>query len=336
MLNAPPASDQLADYDAAERPRLLVVVDTEEEFPWNEPHSRANTSVSAMADVGRGQDIFDHYAVRPAYVIDYPVASQEEGYGPLESIAASDRCVIGAHLHPWVTPPLTEPVNAANSFPGNLDKGLEEEKLAILTQTIEKRFVRPTIYKAGRYGVGPNTANILAGLGYDIDLSPTPGFSYSGEGGPDFTRHPCSPFWFDGRERLCIPCTGGFVGALRGQGRSLYPWVANPLASRLRLGGIFSRLGLLERIRLSPEGFSLPDMIKLTNQLLHTAGVRTFTLSFHSPTLRIGCTPYVRDKRDLDRFLASIEGYLEYFFNELNGVAVTPGEVKADLQSAYA
>ena len=320
------------DYAPSERPRLLVVVDTEEEFPWDQPHSRANTSVTSMAAIGVGQAVFDQFAVKPTYVIDFPVASQADGYGPLEGIVGSGRCVIGAHLHPWVTPPLTEALSARNSFPGNLEKELEQVKLSCLTETIEQTFGRPTIYKAGRYGVGPNTAGILEALGYDIDLSPTPGYSYAQEGGPDFFRHPCSPYWFSGRERLCIPCTGGFVGRLRRFGGSLYPVMTSRLGDRLHCGGVASRLGLLERIRLSPEGFTLSELKKLTHQLLHSQHLRTFTLSFHSPSLKPGCTPYVQDKADLKQFLATIEGYLDYFLNDLKGLAVTPAQLKSDLQ----
>ena len=48
-----------------EQPILTVVIDTEEEFDWNASHSRSNTSVAAIADIGRVQSIFDDFGVRP-------------------------------------------------------------------------------------------------------------------------------------------------------------------------------------------------------------------------------------------------------------------------------
>ena len=39
-----------------QRPQLFVVVDTEEEFDWSQPFSRANVSVSAIDEIGRLQD----------------------------------------------------------------------------------------------------------------------------------------------------------------------------------------------------------------------------------------------------------------------------------------
>ena len=42
------------DVDVPESdPRLLVVVDTEEEFDWDAPSSRSNTWVGAMRHIGR-------------------------------------------------------------------------------------------------------------------------------------------------------------------------------------------------------------------------------------------------------------------------------------------
>jgi hypothetical protein len=49
-----------------------------------------------------------------------------------------------------------------------------------------------------------------------------------------------------------------------------------------------------------------------------------FTVSYHSPSLEPGNTPYVRSAADLRRFLDWLDGYLDFFFSELGGVATTP------------
>src|SRR3546814_5249321 len=91
-------------------------------------------------------------------------------------------CTIGTHLHPWVNPPFEEAVTGPNSFAGNLPPALERAKLGVLTDTIEAAFGRrPTVYRAGRYGVGPNTAAILRDLGYRVDVSVRALFDYRSE-----------------------------------------------------------------------------------------------------------------------------------------------------------
>ena len=80
----------------------------------------------------------DRHGVVPTYAIDFPVANSPEAVSILRSIADDGRCEIGAHLHPWVSPPIEEEVNVYNSFPGNLPPPLEREKLARLADRIEK------------------------------------------------------------------------------------------------------------------------------------------------------------------------------------------------------
>src|SRR6202042_1602967 len=95
-----------------------------------------------------------------------------------------------------------------------------------------------------------------------------------------------------------------------------------------RLPGILSRGGLLDSIRLSPEGIPLADAKHLTRALLRRGNHRVFSLSYHSPSLEVGNTPYVRDAKDLDNFLGWIEGYLDFFFGELGGRPATPGAIR--------
>ena len=88
-----------------DRPRLLVVIHTEEEFDWSAGFDRRNVAVSHVASMGLVQDIFERLGVTPTYVVDFPIASHEESARVFRDYAASGRAVLGAHLHPWVSPP---------------------------------------------------------------------------------------------------------------------------------------------------------------------------------------------------------------------------------------
>ncbi|MEO5334006.1 MAG: polysaccharide deacetylase family protein [Magnetococcus sp. YQC-5] len=316
-------------------PILLTVIDTEEEFDWHHPFRRDAVSVTAMDHIGRAQEIFDAFGVRPVYVVDYPVASQERGFAPIKEFLQTNRATLGAHLHPWNTPPYTEDLCANNSFPGNLPRHLEAAKLQILVTQIKHSFgLTPLVYKAGRYGVGANTAAILEEQGFEVDLSPSPPFDFQGAGGPDFSAHSSEPHWFGSRQQLlCLPTTGGYVGPFSNRtAHQLFNWSRRPLFKRLHLPGIMARLGLLNRLRLSPEGHTLDEMKLLTRTLRHR-GMNIFSLSFHSPSLQPGNTPYVHNARDLQRFLGRIQGYLDFFLRELGGVLMPPLEIKHLLQT---
>ncbi|MCG8505258.1 MAG: polysaccharide deacetylase family protein [Sphingomonadales bacterium] len=323
-----------AAVDPAEPPRLLVFVDTEEEFDWSKPVDRSSTGVSSMATQGRAQRIFADYGIVPTYLVDYPVVAQEAGAAPLAEFLADGACHIGAHLHPWVTPPHDETVSQEYSYPGNLPKDLERKKLKTLTDAIAERFgAPPTVYRAGRYGVGPNTADILEDLGYMIDTSVVPRSDFGAEHGPDFSYCPIAPYWFGkSRKLLELPLTVEYVGALQRWAPPVYRWASSKLGSSLRLNGVTSRLGLLDRLRLSPEGISSADHRRLTKALLQR-GCRIFSFTYHSPSLMPGGTPYVTTERELERFLDRFRQYFDYFFGELDGTPSTPHAVYKLLES---
>lgn len=332
-----PRSEDFATLTVGEGPYLLVVVDAEEEFDWR-TFSSAATSVKAMRCQVLAQRLFERYGIVPTYAVDYPVAHQEDGYRPLLEFLADGRCNVGAQLHPWVTPPIVEKINVRHSYPGNLPHDLEYEKLRQLTMKIEETFgTKPALYRAGRYGTGPNTARILHALGYRMDCSVLPWSDLTRQGGPDYGAISARPYWFGPNGGLLeIPVTVALLGVLRSIGPWLFRAVSSPVAKACRLPGICARLGLLERIRLSPEGTRLSEAKRLTRALLRNQRHQVFVLSYHSPSLEPGHTPYVQTQRDLDRFLAWIEEYLLFFFEEIGGFAATPDIICRRMQRQQA
>ena len=309
-------------------PLLQVVVDTEEEFDWSAPFNRASTATTAIAAQGLAQAIFAPYGLRPTYVIDFPVATTPAAVAVLKAFRDAGLCQIGAHLHPWVTPPDDETVNDVNSYAGNLVQALERAKLVRLTEAITKNFgTAPVMFKAGRYGLGPHSATSLAELGYRIDLSALVHTDLRPIHGPDFRGTPDRPFWF-GDGLFEVPMSRGFSGLLARMGPSAYRAVNNPAGRRLRLPGILSRLGLLERATLTPEGVDFATQRRLVRAML-AQGHRVFTLTYHSPSLAVGHTPYVRSADDLTRFLDQLQRIMALFFEELGAQATTPEDVMA-------
>ena len=308
---------------------LFVVVDTEEEFDWSGPFARENTSVTAIRQLPVLQALLDRYRVRPTYVIDYPVATSPISAPVIRDLYESGRCTVGSHLHPWVNPPYTEALTTANSFASNLGHELERAKLTALTDAVEEHIgIRPRIYKAGRYGFGPSTARVLEELDYAIDVSVNPYMDYSGQRGPNFEHFDPRPFWFGADGSLLeVPCTLGFAGYLRRYGRPLHRLVDTGTWRAVRLPGILSRSGALNKIMLSPETSTLPEMKAVTRALM-ADGVRTFSLTLHSPSVEPGHTEYVRTPADLRAFLDRIAGYCEFFLGKIAGVPATLDEFR--------
>ena len=317
------------------RPILIVMIDAEAEFDWNGPFLRTLVGVRNLSRQGLVQQIFDRLGVKPTFLVDYAVATQPEGFEPLRELLQSGRCAIGSHLQPWENPPFAEELGARTSFNHNLPTWLQQAKLRRLTDAIVESFdTQPVSYRAGRYGVGDEVASILTSLGYRIDLSVLPGHDLRLRHGPDFRRTFNHPYWFGpDRDLLEIPLTAGYYGMLAQNkdpaffNTSFYTAISRPEARKWHLPGVFARLGLLERITLTPEGMLIDDLKRLTRLLLRN-GQRVFTFNYHSSALLPGHTPYVRTHADLDRMIRAIEEYLHYFIEEVGGVTMTPMEFR--------
>jgi hypothetical protein len=327
-----PEQTDYCKIDPSSKSVLHAVIDTEEQFDWSHSFSRNSVGVEHMHFIGRVQEIFDQYGIVPVYVVDYPVASKPEGYLPLREIHSTGRCVIGAHLHPWVTPPFQETVSRRNSFPGNLPLALETAKLETLSECIYGNLgIRPTIYKAGRYGIGPNTFDIIENLGFQIDVSVCPHVDYSDEEGPDFTFHTSWPYWFGKKRRLLeLPKNVGYVGRLRKRGVHLHRMAKRPIFEKAHLPGILARSGMLNKVWLSPEGYTVAEQIELVRSL-YRDGLRIFSWAFHSPSVEPGNTPYVQSCEDLDRFLSGIRQFFDFFMGEFGGRPATPMQIRDTL-----
>jgi hypothetical protein len=310
-------------------PELLIVVDTEEEFDWTRPFSRESVATRAIPAQARAHEIYDRLGIIPTYVVDYPVATDPDAVRFLRGLRDAGKAEIGAHLHPWVTPPHVEPVTTHNSYHCNLPPDLERAKIAALTDAIGKSFgARPTAFKAGRYGYGPNTGRALAELGYQVDCSFVPHTDLSGDGGPDYRGVPDAPHWLD-NGLLEIPLTVGFLGAMPGLGEKAAWLFDSPGAERLRVPGVLARTGLVARSRLTPEGTPAAEQCALLEAMARR-GHRLFSLTYHSPSLEPGHTPYVRDEAELERFLGAIEQVLSFFLDRLGGHFTTLSQVYRD------
>jgi hypothetical protein len=323
----PPESGYIALPESFGR-RFTVFCDTEEEFDWSKPRSRDNRSTAHMASMPDLQARFLRRGIKCVHLVDHPVATDPASTAMLRGWLERDEISIGAQLHPWVNPPHEEEVNTFNSFVGNLPVALERSKIENLTGAIESAFgLRPIVYRAGRYGVGPNTAGLLRASGYEADVSVRALHDYSDEGGPDFSRVKPLPFRVGEGGLVELPLSAAYVGPLRAAGRPLYA-----AAGRLpHARGILYRTKLLNRAALTPEGVPLGEALAAARALIDD-GVRWFSLSFHSPSVEPGNTPFVRTPDDLRDFHAWWDGMFNFF--EREGIA--PASIEETIVAARA
>ena len=298
---------------------VIVSLDTEEDN-WN--RSRTDVTVRNICELRRLAQLFDRLGVRPTYFTTYQVAIDPVAEGVLREVGDERRGEIGAHLHPWNTPPLREEFVARNSMLKNLPADLQLAKIETLTRALERAFGRrPRAFRAGRYGIGPDTIAALVASGYRVDSSVSPFVSLERvDDGPTFVGAPIKAYRLAPHRDVREPDPDGPVVEMPlsyGFNRGPFPFwdrarrllEAAPLCW-LRLPGLASRAGLGRRVSLSPESQSVADMLTLSERLLEH-GVRQLHMSWHTPSLKPGLSPFAATTADVERLYASIESYLD-------------------------
>jgi len=317
------ASPQFAEIRTKpdQRPTLTAIIDTEADFDWHGPFSRDGHGTASICHQQRTQRLFDHYGVKPTYLIDYPIATDPTACDILKSFLDEGRADVGIQLHPWTNPPFDELLSATNSYPSNLSKQVQRAKIERLIDAVQRHLgIEPRVFKAGRYGFNDDTAALLEELGLDIDTSVVPFTDFRPVHGPNFEAAPYRPFWFGQKRRLLeLPITRNLCGLFgRRFGPSVLPLVQSSAGTACHLPGLLARSRLLDRLTLTPEGMALDELKQLTRTLIKR-GERIFTFVFHSPSVASGNTPYVRTEDELQAFLTRIERYLQFFKDDLGG-----------------
>ena len=289
--------------------RFSVSIDTEEEFDWGGDLARTGHGTASVAAIAEGQRFFEGAGVVPLYYVDQPILESDEAVALFRDFIARRSADFGIHLHPWVTPPFVEDVHRHNSYAGNLPEDVERAKLRHVRDTMVDRLGhRPVAYRAGRYGIGPNSLQILAEEGFLLDSSVRSLFDYRDDGGPDFRWMGLHPWRTGPQGRIVeVPLTTVFLGRASRCGQQVY----GRLGQLPSFKSILSRLGLIERVPLTPEGIPAAKACEAIDAAVDR-GVRLLTMSFHSPSLAIGHTPYVRDAKDLREFYSWFDTVFEH------------------------
>lgn len=314
-------------------PRLLLTIDVEEDMPsWKITNPVTTTNVAALPAL---QKLCNELGIRPTYLCNHPPVTQRDSAKIIKNLAKSGRCEIGAHLHPWNTPPY-------NGIPGrrvdettvayymnDLGPELIRPKLENVTSAIANLVGKsPTSFRAGRFGMDGRTLAVLPEFGYTIDTSVTPLAEHTKDGGPDFRMAPMLPY----RPSRIDICKNGDVPIIEipvsiALTRKVPRTVQNAyirIPQKMRLRGLLSKdfLNILDFAWLYPVRFDLPMMIRAADTLV-ASGSPVLNVFYHSSELVAGVSGSVATQADADRGIARLRGILEYCIQKFGAVPMT-------------
>ena len=253
------------------------------------------------------QPLFDDLGVKPVYFLSNEVMEDDESRETLCQIA--DRCELASHLHA----PYIEPQKKQGSMAGSMryemqrqySYEIEHSKMQNLTDLFFRCFGQaPVSFRAGRYGIGPNTGKILMELGYKVDSSVTPHIHWKDpyvKNAPDFIGLPEEPYWV---------CESGNIW-IRGKGPLLEVPISIRLAPR-----ILTRFWRKQVCWFRPWVTSAQSMKKMLDAGLHQeqslGKEQVMVMMFHNMEVIPAASPYPQTATDVQSYLASLKETLAY------------------------
>lgn len=308
---------------------LFITIDTEEDV-WG-GYTVKNPSLENIKNIYLVQKIFEKYNAIPTYLINYPVAIDDYSVKLFSYLFDNNKCDIGTHCHPWNTPPYFNGGDLEyNSLMRNLPEELIEKKMIQLHSKIVDNFnLTPTVFRAGRWGVGDNVIRVIKKLSYSIDTSLIPNIDMENCIGSEIYIKSILPKGMYEGNRVChkvgkcndcsekniciveLPVTVGFLQKNFRLCYSLRTYLMREFPKQFRLIGMLDCLRLLNFRTLEPEISSLEDMVKLSKVVMNN-GHKFLNMSFHSTSLLPGKSPFVKNGKDLELFLDKIDKYLNF------------------------
>lgn len=303
--------------------KLAVTIDTEADNQWDTGIPVKTRNAAYWSPF---QDLCDRHGVLPTYLVATEIVEDERARDLLKEWSARGSAEIGAHLHPWTTPPFLDRPglrcnDAVHAFPCQLPDDLLREKTGVLTKQIAAAFgCRPTSYRAGRFGLDARGAAFLAEEGYTVDSSVSPLWSWrrhpglNGQGGPDFREHSSQPFRITGvrgRGLVEIPVTiVATYGPLRRMPALLEIYRSLPVRAVRKL--LLAPRLLPQPVWLTPDPRYCADDLASVWRCAASAGLETAVMMFHSSELMPGGSPFRPDGESVRRLLACLESFFSF------------------------
>lgn len=291
--------------------KLVISIDVEEEGLFSGEYARTPPGVTNVAQLKRLEFIPREFGIPLTLLVTYQVARDPAAREVLYYWRDRYGTEIGAHLHPWNTPPfadLSEPEPVRSE---KIPLPILKDKLANLVSAIQEGLgVTPRSFRMGRFDWGPKLLSLLPEMGFQVDSSMVP--LTQKVGGPDYFLAPNDPF------RLPVPGAAG--GTLLEVPLTMIP--VCPASARLvyRLSATFPG-SRGERVRgwfpyvlaagIHPVWFPLPSM-RLAVKLHRRRRGRALNMFLHSSELAVGGTPQLPTEAAVERLVQNIRTFLNW------------------------
>lgn len=287
---------------------VVVSLDVEEEGLFSGSYPRTGGGLTNLARLSRLEFLPREFGLPLTFLCDYPVLTDGPGRDILAGMLGRVGGELGAHLHPWNTPPFPdmpwpEPVSTAV-----MPLDVFRAKLETLQKAVVDFTGKPAAsFRMGRWNLFSRAMAVLPEAGFRVDSSVAP--LRHVPGGPDHFLAPADPYWVlpqgeDGPRLLEAPTTQ--VPLVPGT-----PGLAYALARRVppRTGDAVLSL-FMKSLTLGVNPVWMPEpSMRLAVRAHVRRGGRAVTLFWHSSELLPGASPHFPDEASVAAFLAKVRRF---------------------------
>ena len=313
--------------------QLAFTIDVEEEGLFSGSYLTEKPPLHNISSLSLLDPIISEFDLRPTLLVSYHAVRDGYHRDYINGLGHRWRAEIGAHLHPWNTPPLVD-LPYRQPVPSELmPREILTAKMGSLWRVLADMGVVPTSFRMGRFNLGPKMFSILSDTTIIVDSSVAPMHSYYG--GPKHLGAPTDPYYPDPDD----PARPGPS-----------PILEVPLTILPILPGAGSIFRLMESLPFPPGQWaawtaqylaSLPaqpvwtglQRLKMACRLHRRRGGRVLTVLLHSSELMPGGCPRHPGREQVTGFMKRLHAFLSWVRNDLQAEPVTLSDL-ARLESA--
>lgn len=292
---------------------VVISIDVEEEGLFSGEYVRKPRPPASVAHLSRLEFITRDLGLPLSLLCTYPVITDPTCQKALLAWRERWGAELGAHLHPWNTPPFGPVDQPEPHLAQDIAPEVMEAKLASLLDTLRDSLGEPArSFRMGRFDLTPELAACLPARGIRVDSSLVP--LRTTAHGPDHFAAPIRPHWIvepaPDQAGLCeAPLT---MAAIVPGSRQVVSALAALLGTRLgrRLKKSFRYFGV---VGVQPTMHSLSAMRLATRLHVRREG-RILVMFLHSSELMPGATKAYGNEeavQGLVNKLASFLGWLK-------------------------
>jgi hypothetical protein len=304
--------------------KLVISIDVEEEGLFSGLYPRTPLGVTNVAELARLAFIPRDFGLPLTLLVTYQVARDPAACRVLAEWRDRYGAEIGAHLHPWNTPPFADLPDPEPVRSEKLPRPLLRDKFAsLLSQVRAGLMVTPRSFRMGRFDAGPQVFSLLREFGLEVDSSVAPLTRKN----PDhrFFLAPADPFFLgnigpEGKPLLEVPITlvpvvAGTPELVERLAAMVRPTWGDRLLNLYRYGGVAG---------VQPAMYPLVSL-QLAAYLHRRRGGRVLTMYFHSSELKPGASRLFPSEAAVSRFVDKIRTFLTWLVQTgpVSGVTLT-------------